>query len=95
MSSEGKVPSEPFTAYVVYSGRSPEIRKVVGHLDPSDPDVLLVDEEVGQQCFYLEGRHWHRTPEGALKAAEKMRDKAIQAFQEQIDILKAITFKIV
>lgn len=36
------------------------------------------------QCFHGEGEDWHRTEEGAIKRAEKMRVDKIASLRKQI-----------
>lgn len=43
------------------------------------------------QFFYKP--HWHMTREGAIRQAEKMRQKRIESLQKQLAYLETLTFE--
>lgn len=44
------------------------------------------------QYFHGEGKNWHRTEEGAIKRAEKMRIEKIASLRKQIAKLEKMKF---
>ena len=46
-----------------------------------------------RQHFHVEGRDWHRTWEAALKRANEMRDKKVEAMLKGAARINAMSFK--
>lgn len=65
-------------------------------VDDSDSDSMVVarsDTGFYNRYFHGEGKDWHRTHEGALQKAEKMRKAKLASLAKQIEKLKKLRFQ--
>jgi hypothetical protein len=92
MREEVTIMREQFTAWITkYALTEGIIEQHVEHCsDISDGMVSIL----GKRCFcyHGEGKDWHRTRDGAVKRAEKMRLAKIALLRAQIEKLEGLRF---
>lgn len=87
---------ESFTAYITKYALSGVVYAALVEYDRCEfPDMVAETTERGFLAYYHgEGREWHRTKEGALAKAEKMRAAKITSLLKQIERLEKMTFTV-
>lgn len=83
--------STTITVYVTKYAISRGIVRCRAEYDPQYPRMVKTKTQP-QYLFHGEGKDWHRTIEGAVERAEELRVAALEAANNRIKKLSAMTF---
>jgi hypothetical protein len=82
--------SLPFTAFVTKYALTDGIKRKL--VEPFGDTEMVSTVGASYENFHGEGRDWHRTYDGALARAERMRSDKIASHKKYIAKLEKMTF---
>lgn len=62
-------------------------------VESQSEDGTVVYGKSWNDCYYREGREWHKIKESAIQKAEEMRQKKIASLKKQIEKLEEMRFE--
>lgn len=82
-----------FTAWITKYALTTGIVRSKVDCDNRYPSMVVQRGDNGLLDFHGEGKDWHKTREGAIDRAEKMRKAKIESLKKQIAKLEKLRFE--